>query len=508
MREAGALSSRRDFFAQTTAAAAGLTIASSRALGRAGFVPPSDRISTAFVGVGSQGIRVMLDLVKFPELQAVAVCDPNRGSEDYIEWAPGELRSKVRALLGDPNWGTSLAGAWCGQAAAKAIVDAYYAQLSGADYQGCRTYADFRELLEREADLDAVVVGTPDHLHAVVSLAALKRGKHVFCQKPMTRTVAEARQMADAAAKRPELATQVATGNAASEATRVLAEWVESGVVGPIVRVHNWSSRPFWPQGMGRPPETPPVPDYLNWDLWLGPAPERPYHPVYQPFVWRGWLDFGAGAIGDMGCYSFDTLFRVLGIGRPEGPRLTAVEGSGTIPYLREGVRTLRFENQESYPAASEIHFEFQYSDGRLVDVHWLDGGLRPLRPEALPKNQELAAEGMLLVGQEGSILCGFNGENPRLLPASLNDSFRAPQPTLPRSPGLYQEWLAACRGGGGKPIANFEFAAGVTESILLGTIAARLRKKIWWDGEMVANDPAANDLLKPHYRDGWAPPV
>ncbi len=504
MNENRKTTSRRRFIAAGSGAIAGLTVLPARVLGRQGQVPPSDRITAACVGVGSQGMRVMMELMKFPEFQVVSVCDPNRGSEDFIEWGPGELRSKVRALLGDPNWGAQLKGAWCGQAAAKTVVEAYYARQTGTSYKGCTAYADFRELLEKERDVDAVVVGTPDHVHAAASLAALRRGKHVFCQKPMTRTVEEARMMAKAAAAEPHLATQVATMNAASEATRVLTEWVQAGAAGEILEVHNWSSRPFWPQGMDRPEESVPVPEYLDWDLWLGPAPERPFHPAYQPFVWRGWIDFGAGAIGDMGCYSFDTIFRVLGIGQPGGPRLVSVEGSGVVPYLRKGNQVIRFENRESYPAATTNHFELQKTNGKTLHIYWYDGGLRPTRPDFLPTGQELAAEGMLLVGSDGAILCGFNGDAPRLLPAAKAASFEPPKPTLPRSPGLYQEWLQGCRGQGGKPIANFEFAAGVTEMIVLGTIAARLRKKLYWDGEKFTNDSAANELLSTRFRPGW----
>jgi predicted dehydrogenase len=261
------------------------------------------------------------------------------------------------------------------------------------------------------------------------------------------------------------------------------------GAIGAVREVHNWSSRPFWPQALERPAEAQPVPDYLDWDLWLGPAPERPYHEIYQPFVWRGWHDFGAGAIGDMGCYSFDTLFRVLGLDAP-----TRVEASSTQRY------------EETYPAATTIHFHFPARPGKPpVMVHWYDGGLKPVKPEALGE-AELPNEGMLLVGDDGEILCGFNGNDPRLIPESAMASYRQPAPTLPRSVGHNEEWIAACQGGA-PAAANFGFASRVTEAILLGNVAVRTGKTLDWDSAAfkVTNDAAANDLLHMAYREGWS---
>ncbi|GAB4230200.1 MAG: Gfo/Idh/MocA family oxidoreductase [Acidobacteriota bacterium] len=494
-------SSRRDFLRQGVATAFSVAVVPRHVLGGAGFVAPSDQLATAFIGVGSQGMRVMMELLRYQELRGVAVCDPNRGSGDFIEWGPGELRNKVRQLLGDMSWGEGRQGAWCGREVAQEVVNRYYARQTGrAGYADCRAYADYRELLEREQDLDAVVVCTPDHHHAPASILAMRKGKHVFCQKPMCRTLHEAELMARVEAE-TGVATQVATGNAASEATRVLAEWVAAGAIGTVREVHNWSARPFWPQGIGRPEGTPPVPEYLDWNLWLGPAPERPYHPAYQPFVWRAWFDFGAGAIGDMGCYSFDTLFRVLHLDRPD-----LVEASGSVRWIREGNVTRAFENRETYPDAMTAHLHFPGRSGSEgIDVYWYDGGLKPPAPPELAAGEELPREGMLLVGDEGRMLCNFTGGAPRILPKSRADAFTPPPKTLPRSPGHYEEWLQACRGGAEKPGAHFGFAARVTEAILLPLAAVRLGKRLRREGgNWVPGGRELDAITSPAYREGW----
>jgi predicted dehydrogenase len=432
----------------------------------------------------------MLDFLQQAELQVVSVCDVNEGSDNYVEWGPNEIRDKVRALLGDDSWGRFVGGALAGLRPAQEIVQRYYAleRNRATPYRGCSTYIDYRELLAKEPDLDAVIVCTPDHTHAVISIAALRAGKHVYGQKPMAHSVYEARQMAEVA-RETGLATQVATGNSASEATRQLTEWVAAGAIGPVREVHNWSSRPFWPQGIERPAEIQPVPEGLNWELWLGPAPARPFHAIYQPFVWRGWFDFGNGPIGDMGCYSFDTLFRVLHLEAP-----SKIEASSTRVF------------EETYPVASTLHFTFPArGDMPPVEVHWYDGGIRPQKPEELVE-EEMPDEGMLLVGESGKIFCGFNGSEPRLIPQSAMEAFRPPPPSLQRSIGHDEEWIAACKGGA-PAAAHFGFAGRVTEAILLGNVALRTGSPITWDpvGMRVMNHEKANDLLHRPYREGWS---
>jgi len=490
MRRRGGEISRRAFVGGAASVAA-LTIVPRHVLGGRGYVAPSDKITAACIGVGAQGTRVMMDFLKHPDVQIVAVCDVNQESSDYVEWNPNELRDKERALLGNAEWGLDWKGPTAGREPARRLVEAYYAaQNTEGEYKGCAAYVDYRELLEKEKDLNAVIVGTPDHSHAVISIAAMKKGKHVFCQKPLTHSIHEARRIAEVA-RETKVATQVAVGNQASEATRLLCEWVWAGAIGPVREVHNWSSRPFWPQGIERPAKDEPVPAGFDWDLWLGPAPFRPYNHVYLPFVWRGWYDFGCGAIGDMGCYSFDTIFRVLKLGAPE-----SVEASSTKTF------------PETFPAASIIHFRFP-ARGEMppVKLTWYDGGLKPPRPLELEEGREMSRgnEGLLFIGDKGTILCGFNGANLRLIPESKMQEFKQPEKTLPRSPGNDREWIEACKGGqpGG---ANFEFEGPVTEAVLLGNVALRAGRKLYWDGSNMkaTNAPEAQQYVRGEYRQGW----
>ena len=498
---------RRKFIETAGALATGFTIVPRHVLGGAGYVPPSDKVNIAFIGVGSQGLRVMLSFLKEPDVQAVAVCDPNQSSADYPQWGENEFRDSVRKLLEvDTGWdwlspnepiqlthSMQAPSGVAGREPCQKIVNAYYGsqKLSG-EYSGCSAYSDFRELLEKEKDFDAVVVGTTDNLHAAVSAAAMKKGKHVFCQKPMTHTIYEARRIAEIA-RQTGVATQVAVGNQASESTRQLCEWVWAGVIGPVREVVNWSSRPFWAQGVERPKESETVPAGLDWDLWLGPAPERPFNRAYLPFVWRGWHDFGCGALGDMGCYSFDTIFRVLKLEAAE-----SVEASSSPRY------------DETLPLASIIHFEFP-ARGEMppAKLHWYDGGLTPPRPESLPDDKVMTGErneGLLFIGDKGTIMCGFSGRNPRLLPESKMKNFEPPPKTLPRSPGNEREWLDACEGSKTKPGAKFEFSGMVTETLLLGNVALRVEGKLKWDrGQLtLTNAPSADKCIRPEVREGW----
>ena len=501
---------RRRFLEQSAGAVMAFSLVPRHVLGGPGFVPPSDKVNIAFIGVGAQGLRVMLHFLKEPDVQGVAVCDANKASADYPQWDIHEFCKSVRNLLGvDTGWdwlspdqpiqlthSMKVTSGVAGREPCQQIVNAYYAsrQTSGK-YNGCSAYSDYRELLEKQKDVDAVVVCTTDHLHAVVSAAAMKRRKHVFCQKPLTHTIDEARKIAEIA-RQTGVATQIAVGNQASEATRLLCEWIWDGAIGSVREVHNWSSRPFWPQAVERPKETQPLPEGLDWELWLGPSPERPFHHAYLPFVWRGWSDFGCGALGDMGCYSYDTIFRVLKLEAP-----VSVEASSTDRY------------DETYPLASIIRYQFgPRSDMPAVNFTWYDGGLRPPTPEELQESQPRKAsgeednEGLLFVGDRGKILCGFNGANPRLIPQAKMDAYKQPPKTLPRSPGNEREWLDACKGSKVKPGGNFEFSANVTETLLLGNLAVRAGQKLSWDRAnlKVTNSEAVQKLVAPERRKGW----
>src|SRR6201982_299649 len=371
--------SRRKFLAKSAGAAITFSIVPRHVLGGPAYIPPSDKVNIAFIGVGAQGLRVMLRFLREPDVQGVAVCDANKGSAGYPQWSTHEFCNSVRKLLGvDSGWdwlspdqpiqlthSMQVTGGMAGREPAQKIVEGYYGtQKRSGQYKGCAAYKDFRELLEKEKDVDAVVVCTTDHVHAAVSAAAMKKKKHVFCQKPLTHTIYEARRLAEIA-RETGVATQIAVANQASEDTRLLCEWIWNGAIGPVREVANWSSRPFWPQGLERPSEAEAVPEGLDWDLWLGPAPERPFNHAYLPFVWRGWADFGCGSLGDMGSYSYDTLFRVLKLEAP-----TAIEASSTDRY------------DETYPVASIIRYEFP-ARGNMPAARysWYDGGLKPPRP-------------------------------------------------------------------------------------------------------------------------------
>jgi predicted dehydrogenase len=501
--------SRRRFLAQTATAALGFSIVPRYVLGGAGYVPPSDKVNIAFIGVGSQGLRVMLRFLRQPDVQGIAVCDPSKTGANYPQWDTHEFCHSVRELLDvQSGWdwlspdepiqlshSLRVTSGVAGREPCQKIVEAYYgAQHRSGEYRGCSAYTDFRELLEKEKGLDAVVVCTTDNLHAAVSAAAMKKHKHVFCQKPLTHTIYEARRIAEIA-RDTRVATQIAVANQASEDTRLLCEWIWSGAIGPVREVMNWSSRPFWPQGLERPKEAEPVPDGLDWDLWLGPAPERPFNHAYLPFVWRGWSDFGCGALGDMGSYSFDTIFRVLKLEAP-----VSIEASSSDRY------------EETYPLASVIHFNFPArGDMPPVRFTWYDGGLKPPRPDELEENRPLKGdgeeedEGLLFVGDRGKILCTFNGGNPKIIPQAKMNSFQQPPKTLPRSPGNEQEWLDACKGSKVKPGGNFEFEGLVTETLLLGNVAARMGQKLTWDRpSLIVNSDVAQKWVRPERRKGW----
>ena len=494
------------------AGATAFMIVPRHVLGGAGYIPPSDKITLASIGLGRQGMFVTMSLLARPEIQVIAVCDPNQASKDYAEYEPNGLLKAERRLLGAgyETWGEDLASpgmaqlthefqtslGWAGREPARRLVDAYYASRKDTAYKGCTGYRDYRELLEKEKDLDAVYVATPDHWHAPISLAAMSRHKHVLCQKPMTHTIGESRRVARMA-REMKVATSLPVNNPTSEPTRLISEWLADGAIGTVREVHNWSNRPFWPQGVERPKETPPVPEGLDWDLWLGPAPERPYNKAYLPFVWRGWYDFGCGSFGDMGCYSFAGLFKILNLTPP-----TAVEACSSESY------------SESYPRASIVHLDFPANNGRAaMRMSWYDGGLRPQRPAGLKTEDDHFfrggedSEGIMYVGDKGFLLAGFNGNNPRVYPESKK--YQAP-PRQPRSDrprdGALDQWIAACKGGS-PALANFEIQSPVTDAFLLGCLAQHFPgDRLEWDAAAmrITSSERADRLVDPPYRSGF----
>jgi predicted dehydrogenase len=365
-------------------------------------------------------------------------------------------------------------------------VDARSLDRVAAQYPNATRHQDFRRMLEQK-DIDAVVVTTPDHIHTVASMAAIKFGKHVYCEKPLTHSVWEARELRKAA-RQYKVATQMGNGGHASDALREAVEWLQAGVIGKVREVHAWSNRPIWPQGIERPKDTPTAPDQIDWDLWIGPAPMRPYHPAYHPFKWRGWWDFGTGALGDMGCHIIDTAFWALDLGAPS---TVEAESSGA--------------NEETAPTWSIVRYQFP-ARGALpaVKLTWHDGGKLPPRElTELPADQKLTDNGSLFIGDKGKLLFE-RGKPLRILPE--RKGFTPPPKQVPRSPGHYKEWIEACKGGS-PAMSNFDYAGPLTEMVLLGNVALRVGRKIEWDSEAlrVSNIPEAARFIRREYRQGWS---
>lgn len=399
--------------------------------------PTASRLNIGFIGVGNKGAENLKNLT---DQNVVALCDVD---ENFLNAAAQKL-------------------------------------------PGARKYRDFRKMLEQK-DIDAVVVTTPDHTHAVAAMAAIRLGRHVYCEKPLTHDIYEARQLA-AAAKGQKVASQMGNGGHASEALRSAVDWVQAGVIGPIREVHAWSNRPIWPQGISRPTDSPPVPRQLDWDLWLSTAPERPFNPAYHPFNWRGWWDFGTGALGDMGCHIIDAAYWALDLGQPDW---VEAESSPVNP--------------ETAPKWSIVRYRFP-ARGQLpaVNLTWYDGGKLPPRelthdyPE--PKFPD---NGSLFVGEKGRLI--LTQGKVRLLPESVWKDFQAPTRRIPQSPGHYQEWIDACKGGP-PAFSNFDYASCLTEAVLLGNVALRVGRHIEWDEKnlQVRNAPEAARWIRREYRKGW----
>lgn len=365
-----------------------------------------------------------------------------------------------------------------------------------------KRYKVYRAMLsEMESKIDAVIVSTPDHHHFHASMAAIRLGKHVYCEKPLTHSIWEARELAKAA-REAGVVTQMGNQAQADKETRLVQEFVMNNAIGPIREAHIWTDRPsrglhgeYWAQGVPRPTKTPAVPGAMAWDLWIGPAPMRPDHPSHAPFNWRGWWGFGTGALGDMGCHYFDPVSRALQLKAP-----TSVEAV-----------SMRV-NDESYPLGSVVTFQFA-ARGEMppVKVQWHGSGLRPPRLEVLKDGNVMAANGVMLVGDEGVILTDWdNGWH--IFPESRAKEYGAPPTVLARSPGHHEEWILACKGGP-KAGSNFDWAGPLTEGVLLGNVALRAQlrddltqEKLLWDSEemVFTNHVAANQFLRRNYRAGW----
>jgi len=445
--------SRREFIGAAATAAA-FTVVPRHVLGGQGHTPPSGKLNIAGVGVGGMGQN---NVAACADENIVALCD----------------------------------------------VDSKYAAEVFKKYPDARKWTDYRKMLDEQKGIDAVIVATPDHLHAVVAMAAMQRGKNVYVQKPLTRTVWEARMLTEAARKY-KVQTQMGNQGHSSEEVRLVCEWIQDGAIGDVRDVHCWTNRPVWPQGIDRPKETPPVPEGLGWDLWVGPSPMRPYHPAYLPFNWRAWIDFGAGALGDMGCHVMDAAFSALKLKYP-----VSVQASHSWEVKQMWTR---FDNKETYPSAEVVHYQFP-ARGKMppVKLHWYDGGILPARPDDLEPGRRMPESGTVFVGDKGKLICDTYSENPRIFPESKMKAYKRPAKTLRRVQGGVQghekDWINACKGG---PAAssNFDYSGPFTETVVMGNLAVLNPDKVLeWDGEnmRMTNDEAANAFVHPPYREGWS---
>ena len=448
--------SRRKFLSASAVAAAGVMVVPRHVVGATQKKKaPSDTLNIACVGVGGMGFS---DTRGVRSENIVTLCDVDDEQMAKL-LRSDELEPKEKAM-----------------------------------YEKAAKYRDFRRMLEKEKGIDAITVTVPDHNHTVIAMTAIKLGKHVYVQKPLTHTIKEARMLAKAA-KDANVVTQMGNQGHSKEGARLICEWIWDGAIGNVNEVHVWTNRPIWPQGIDAPKEIPSVPSTLDWDVWLGPAPFRPYHPAYHPFAWRGFWDFGTGALGDMGAHLLDQPFWALKLGYP-----TSVQASST-PFTKD-----------CYPWAEVVTYEFPARGSMApVKLTWWDGGLTPPRPPELEDGRMMGDEGggVLFRGDKGLLMCGTYGENPRLVPESRMQEYKRPEKTIPRSPGIREEWIESIKKGT-KSTTDFSYAGPLTEVMLLANVAVRLKDKnmkLLWNGEKMefTNLPEANQFLHFDYRPGWS---
>jgi len=483
--------SRRSFLSRAAVLGGGMMIVPSHVVSGLGQTAPSDKLNIAGIGVGGMG-RTNVRHVNSQNI--VALCD--------VDWA--------------------------------------YAARTFKDYPGARKYQDYRRMLdEMDGEIDAVIIATPDHTHYVTAAEAMRRGKHVYVQKPLTHSVYESRRLREMA-QETGVATQMGNQGNSDEGIRLICEWIWNGEIGEVEEAHAWTNRPIWPQGLERPLETPSLPPTLNWDLFIGPAPWRPYHPAYTPWNWRAWWDFGTGALGDMGCHIIDPVFKALELGQP-----LTLEASSTQV------------NTESAPVAEKViyHFGERAPKGKVkmppVKFTWYDGGLLPERPAGIPDGKILgnSGGGAMFVGSKGILVCGSSAAEPYIVgreddPPNIPQQFRR----IPeaREGGHEMDWVRACKepkGSRTEASSNFNYSGPLNEVVVMGNLAVRLqdlKRRLQWDGEnmritniqdddeirvvttdqfeVVDGDPrfrtqyatinaknAAEEYIKRTYRNGWS---
>lgn len=495
---------RRTFIGGVTSAAVGLTIVPAHVLGGSKYVAPSDKVNVAYIGTGTQGLRELPALLQIPEAQVVAVCDPQKEAIGYYDWSPNGLLNELRKTIDNPNWkpggDNKIPG---GRDNGKQIVDAFYAKSSAlGSYNGCAAYADFREMLEKEKDIDAVKVMATDHLHGVMAAAAIKRGIHISMHKPVANRLQEGFEVIEMA-KKSNVITHLIPWESNGPMKQILT-WINGGVIGTLREVHNWSNRPVWPQYAEIPADKPQLPKGFDWDLWLGPEAARPYHPHYTNMVFRGWYDFGGGAMADMGHYSLWTVFKALELENPTviEPNLSHVCG------LRDNATAFRLQNDYSFPFASKVLFKYPAKGSRpAVDLIWYDGGMRPPVPaEFYEQNKELPIEGMMFVGDKGIIMSSeFNVREPYVLSGDvkLAEDLKIDDPFIQVS-GI-KRFIDAVKSGEQLP-GSFREAWPITEAVNLYAAALRSGKNLKYDAQKreITNASDANFYLTREYRKGW----
>ncbi len=468
--------SRRTFLQQSTLAA-GVIIVPRYVLGGKGYIAPSDKLNMAVVGSGGKG---MVD------------------------------------LMNAYNEGTDTIAVLCD-------VDDRQAKEAREKFPKAPYYKDYRIMLEKEAkNIDAVIIATPDHMHAPVAMAAMQLGKHVYVEKPLTHNIAEARQLTEAA-KQYKVVTQMGNQGSSGDDTRIVETWIQKGVIGDVHTVKTWTNRPVWPQGIPLPKEKQPIPDGVDWDLWLGVAPYRDYNEAFMPFRWRGWWDYGTGALGDMGCHIMDVPFRALKLGYPTS--VSCSVGSVYKDFFEEAFYP------ESCPPSSAIHLKFAAGGNKPpINFSWYDGGILPERPEELQPDEVMGDRdgGIIMEGTKGKLMAGMWGKNPTLLPTSKMKGADLPKAEMPfvegGPEGHQQQWVKACKEGYGAYTSSpFEIAGPLTETVIMGNLAVRSysfqeeradgqgtvfpgRKELLWDGKnmKITNFDEANRYVKREYRTGW----
>jgi predicted dehydrogenase len=460
---------RRKFLASAGGAAAAATIVPRYVLGGKGFTAPSDQLNIAMIGTGGQGMQNLRNLLRQDDVRIIALAD-------VTEWA--DYGGTYHRNVGGRKPGFDR------------IHEYYSKRAATEDYPDCSVYVDFRKMLDKEQNIDAVVVSIPDHSHYNAAMAAVAHGKHIYVEKPLCHTIYEVRKLTEAARK-AGIVTQMGNQGHGDEGLRLTYEWIRDGAIGPVHDVHAWSDGG---QREGCPGTglkgNPPIPAGFDWDLWLGPIKKRPYHPDYTVGGWRDWWAFGTGRIGDFGCHNMDPAFFALDLGYPEWVQARSAWG-----------------DRDKRPFASVIYYQFP-ARGEMppVKMTWYTG-LMPPRPDELEPGRELTGDGngILFVGEKGKIMCPGWAGNPRLIPEAKMKAYTLPPKTLKRVGGIYRDWIDAIKTGG-KSSADFGYSGPMAEVILMGVVAMRTEEKLYWDAPNMkaTNYPEAEKYIIPEYYNGW----